>query len=42
MEFTCKNCGKPHGVMTVVDGEMFHLTCVDEIEIEIEELVLEE
>lgn len=45
MDFICTHCGKPHGVMTIVDGEMIHLACLREIESsesEIEEVILEE
>lgn len=45
MDFVCTHCGKPHGVMTINDGEMIHLSCLREIEAnesEIEDLILEE
>lgn len=45
MDFVCKNCGKPHGVMTIINGEIMHLTCQKELEtesLEIEEIVIEE
>lgn len=45
MDFVCTHCGKPHGVMTINNGEMIHLACLREIEAsenEIEDLILEE
>ena len=44
MDFTCCNCGKTHAVMTIVDGEMNCLNCIneDESNAELEEVVIEE
>lgn len=45
MDFVCTHCGKPHGVMTILDGEMIHLACLKELEDNqtfVEEVILEE
>lgn len=41
MDFVCKHCGKPHGLMTILDGEMIHLSCLRELVSDESEVVVE-
>ena len=47
MDFNCVYCKKSHGVMTIVDGNMVHLSCLkdyiteNESDSEVEEILEE-
>ncbi len=52
MDFACTHCNKVYGILTIIDGHMVHLSCLEdyvkennienETDTEVEEVILEE